>query len=96
MHEMPMCRAVLEAVEDRAGDRPVEQVGVRVGEDLGVLPDVFEQGFQVLAQGGVADGATTEVEAVDGDELVLTWIRYREVATTEPATTEPATTTEGT
>lgn len=76
MHEMGMCQAVLDAVEDRAGGRRVERVGVRVGEDLRVLPDVFQQGFQVLAAGGVAEGAITEVEATDGDELMLLWIRY--------------------
>ena len=80
MHEMPMCQAVLDAVERRAADRPVDRIGVRVGADLHVLPEVFEQGFQVLAQGGPADGATMEVEPVPGDELVLTWVRYRQPA----------------
>lgn len=76
MHEMGMCKAVLDAVEHRAGDRKVERVGVLVGDDLAVVPDVFEQGFQVLAEGGVAEGATTELEKTDGDELMLLWIRY--------------------
>ncbi len=76
MHEMGMCQAVLDAVEHRAGGRRVERVGVRVGDDLRVVPDVFQQGFQVLAEGGVAEGATTEIEPTEGDELMLLWIRY--------------------
>ena len=75
---MGMCASVLEAVERRAGGRAVERIGVRVGDDLAVVPDVFEQGFQVLAQGGVADGATTEIETAEGDELMLLWIAYRD------------------
>lgn len=78
MHEMGMCQSVLAAVERRADGRRVERIGVRVGADLAVEPDVFEQGFQVLAQGGVADGATIELEPVPGDELVLVWLRYAE------------------
>lgn len=80
MHEMGMCQAVLDAVERRAVGRPVAAIGVRVGERLAVVPDVFQQGFQMLAQGGVADGATTQVEFVPEDELILTWVRYREPA----------------
>lgn len=76
MHEMGMCQSVLAAVERRAAGRRVERIGVQCGTDLAVVPEVFEQGFQVLAQGGVADGATTDVEIVPGDDLVLTWLRY--------------------
>lgn len=87
MHEMGMCQAVLDAVEQRANGRRVERVGVRAGRDLAVVPEVFEQGFRVLAQGGVADGATTDVELTDGDELVLTWLRYREPVDTDATPT---------
>lgn len=78
MHELGMCQSVVEAVERRAEGRPVDRIGVRVGRDLAVEPEVFQQGVLVMAQGGVADGVTTELEVVDGDELVLTWLRYRE------------------
>lgn len=79
MHEMGMCEGVLAAVERRAGGRPVDAVGVRIGAHLAVLPDVFEQSFQVAAQGGVAEGASVQIVAVPGDELVLEWLRYRPV-----------------
>lgn len=85
-----MCHAVLQAVERRAAGRRVERIGVRCGTDLAVVPEVFEQGFQVLAQGGVADGATTDVEIVPGDDLVLTWLRYSpETASAAPPPSRP-------
>lgn len=86
MHEMGMCQAVLEAVERRAAGRRVDRIGVRCGTALAVVPEVFEQGFQVLAQGGIAHGATADVEIVPGDDLVLTWLRYSsETAPAPPA-----------
>lgn len=77
VHEMGMCEGVLEAVERRAGGRAVEAVGVRIGDHLAVVPEVFEQSFQIAAQGGVADGAAVQITPVPGDELVLEWLRYR-------------------
>jgi hydrogenase nickel incorporation protein HypA/HybF len=80
MHELGMSEGVLAAVEKRAAGRSVDAIGVRVGERLAVVPEAFEQSFQVVAQGGVADGATVEITAVPGDELMLEWLRYRAAA----------------
>ena len=76
MHELGMCASVPEAVEQRAAGRRVERIGVRIGRSLAVVPEVFQQGFQVLAQGGVAAGAATEVETTEGEDLMLVWISY--------------------
>lgn len=64
MHEIGMCESVVRAVEQRAGERPVARVGVRVGALLRVVPESFEQAFEMVAAGGVADGASTEVTIV--------------------------------
>lgn len=64
MHEIGMCESVVRAVEQRAGDRPVARVGVRVGALLRVVPESFEQAFEMVAAGGVADGASPEVTIV--------------------------------
>ncbi len=61
MHEMSYSEGVLEAVERRAKGRPVERIGVRIGAVHRVVPEVFEQSFQLAAAGGPAEGATTEV-----------------------------------
>lgn len=64
MHEMGYCEGVLEAVERRAGGRPVTRIGVRIGAVHRVVAEAFEQSFQVAAAGGPAEGATTEVVVV--------------------------------
>lgn len=64
MHESGYCDGVLEAVERRAAGRPVARIGVRVGALHRVVPEAFEQSFQHVAAGGVADGAVTEVVTV--------------------------------
>ena len=64
MHEAGFCHGVLHAVEDRAAGRPVARIGVRVGSLHRVVPAAFEQSFQMMAAGGVADGAGTEVTIV--------------------------------
>lgn len=64
MHELSYGEGVLQAVEQRAAGRAVARVGVRVGCLHRVVPAAFEQSFQLVAAGGVADGATTEVVVV--------------------------------
>src|SRR4051794_17734949 len=64
MHEMSYCEGVLEAVERRAAGRPVTRGGVRIGAVHRVVPDAFEQSFQMAATGGPAEGASTEVVVV--------------------------------
>ncbi|MEO8328529.1 MAG: hydrogenase maturation nickel metallochaperone HypA [Candidatus Nanopelagicales bacterium] len=64
MHELGYCEAVLDAVERRAAGRSVARVRVRVGSVYQIVPEAFEMSFQLVAAGGVADGATTEVSIV--------------------------------
>ncbi len=113
MHEMSYCEGVLEAVHRRAGNRRVTRVGVRIGAVHRVVADAFEQSFQLVAMGGPAEGATTEVVVVPvlghcmdcradfaspdpspacpscgsldvaaegGDDVVLEWLQYADVA----------------
>jgi hydrogenase nickel incorporation protein HypA/HybF len=64
MHEIGYCEGVVDAVERRAAGRRVARVGVRVGVLHRIVPDAFEQSFQLVAAGGVADGARTDVTVV--------------------------------
>lgn len=64
MHELGYCEGVVDAVERRAAGRPVARVGVRVGALHRFEPAAFEQSFQLVAMGGVADGAATELVIV--------------------------------
>jgi hydrogenase nickel incorporation protein HypA/HybF len=64
MHEVGMCEGVVAAVERRAEGRPVARVGVRVGASLRVVPEAFQQAFELVAAGGVAEGAEAIVTMV--------------------------------
>jgi hydrogenase nickel incorporation protein HypA/HybF len=64
VHEIGYCDGVLEAVERRASGRRVARIGVRIGALHRVVPDAFEQSFQHVAAGGVAEGASTELTTV--------------------------------
>ena len=61
MHELGLCSSIVEAVERRAGERPVARVRVRVGCLHHVHPDAFDQSFAIAAQGTVAEDATAEL-----------------------------------
>lgn len=62
MHEIGYCAGVLDAVERRAGGRPVARIGVLVGALHRISPAAFEQSFRMVADGGIAAGASTDVQ----------------------------------
>ena len=82
MHELGLCSSIVEAVERRAGERPVARVRVRVGELNHVHPEAFTQSFEIAAMGTVAEGADAELVLVEGEELTLELIEYRPPAGT--------------
>lgn len=61
MHELGLCESIVNAVEARAGERPVARVRVRVGSLHHVHPEAFDQSFAVAAAGGVAEDAAAEL-----------------------------------
>jgi len=61
---MSYCEGVVAAVERRANGRPVARVGVRIGTVHRVVPDAFQQSFELAAAGGVAADAATELVVV--------------------------------
>jgi hydrogenase nickel incorporation protein HypA/HybF len=61
MHELGLCSSIVDAVERRAGDRPVARVRVQVGRLHHVHPEAFEQSFAVAALGTVAEDAAADL-----------------------------------
>jgi hydrogenase nickel incorporation protein HypA/HybF len=61
MHELGLCTSIVDAIEKRAGDRPVAHVRVRVGRLHHVHPEAFEQSFTVAAMGSVAENADADL-----------------------------------
>jgi hydrogenase nickel incorporation protein HypA/HybF len=64
VHELGLCSSIIDAVERRAGDRPVASVRIQVGRLHHVHPDAFEQSFAVAARGTVAEDAAAELVLV--------------------------------
>lgn len=64
MHEFGVAAAVLEAVDTRAAGRAVSAVRLHVGALQRLDRAVFDQAFAMIADGGVADGATVDVVEV--------------------------------
>ncbi|MCD2192835.1 hydrogenase maturation nickel metallochaperone HypA [Actinomycetospora endophytica] len=87
MHEFGVAAAVLDAVEARADGRAVSAVRLHVGALQRLDREVFDGAFAMIAEGGIADGATVDVVEVavevrcrgcssttTGDELIVTCV----------------------
>jgi hydrogenase nickel incorporation protein HypA/HybF len=61
MHEVGLVEGIVETVRQRAGDRPVARVRVRIGT-LHHAPDgPMEQAFEMVVAGTELEGATLEL-----------------------------------
>lgn len=61
MHELGLCTSIVDAVERRAGDRPVREVRIRVGRLHHVHPEAFDQSFAMAALGTIVEGAAADL-----------------------------------
>jgi hydrogenase nickel incorporation protein HypA/HybF len=61
VHELGLCSSIVDAIEHRAGERPVAKVRIRVGRLHHVHPEAFDQSFAVAAQGTIAEDALAEL-----------------------------------
>ena len=64
MHEFGLCDGIVEAVQKRAGGRPVARVRVRVGTLHRVVAAAFQQAFTHAAEGTEAERATVDLVIV--------------------------------
>lgn len=71
MHEVSLGEAILDAVERRAAGRKVRRVKVRVGAQHHAVGPALDQGWTLVSEGTVAEGAVLEVVDVPGEELIL-------------------------
>ena len=76
MHEVSFGEAILDAVERRAAGRKVRRVKVRVGAHHAVVGPALDQGWELVSEGTVAEGAALDVVQVPGEELVLESLEY--------------------
>ena len=64
MHEMAICRNILEIIEDQARAKDfarVRRISVEIGPLAGVEVEALRFGFDVVTRGSVADGAVLDI-----------------------------------
>jgi hydrogenase nickel incorporation protein HypA/HybF len=61
VHELGLCTSIVDAIERRAGQRPVAHVRIRVGRLHHVHPEAFDQSFAIAAMGTVVESAAAEL-----------------------------------
>ncbi|WP_328320251.1 hydrogenase maturation nickel metallochaperone HypA/HybF [Streptomyces sp. NBC_00388] len=66
MHELSITQSVVDMVCERAGDRPVRTVSVRVGVLTAVVAESMRFCFDLVTEGTVAEGARLEIDQPPG------------------------------
>jgi len=61
MHEVGLVEGIVEAVERRAGGRPVARVRVRIGTLHRASDGPMEQAFELVGAGTIVEGARLEL-----------------------------------
>ena len=67
MHEFAIAQSLLEIIEQGAlpyGGAKVTGVKLLIGKLSGVLPDALKFAFEAISVGGIAEGASLEIEEV--------------------------------
>ncbi|UCC66629.1 MAG: hydrogenase maturation nickel metallochaperone HypA [Deltaproteobacteria bacterium] len=67
MHELAIAQSLLKIVEEEAlpyQGAKVTRVKLLIGRLSGVVPDALKFAFEVISQGGVAEGASLEIQEV--------------------------------
>ena len=74
MHEMSLAEGVLQLVEEtavREKAQRVKLVVLEIGRLSSVEPEAMRFCFEAVASGGIADGATLEIDVVPGEGWCL-------------------------
>ncbi len=71
MHELGLAEGIMTVAIDMAGERTVNRIVVRIGEEQRIVPDSLEFGFQLLAEGTVCEGASLHCVQVPGIEVLV-------------------------
>jgi len=69
MHELALCRAVVETAVRHASGRPVTRVSLRVGRLRQAIPGTLDFYFDIVARGTPCEGARLE------HTVVPAWLR---------------------
>jgi len=74
MHEMALCRNIVEVIREQAeaqGFRAVKTVRLSIGTLSHVEPQALEFGFDAASRGTIAEGARLEIERPEGQAFCM-------------------------
>jgi len=71
MHELGLAEGIMTVAIDMSGERPVNRIVVRIGEEQRIVPDSLEFGFQLLAEGTACEGAVLQCIVVPGIDVLV-------------------------
>ena len=64
MHELSLCGAIIDTVEEHAGGRPVRCVRLRIGHFRQVVPEAMGHAWALRTSGSTLDGSVLEIDHV--------------------------------
>jgi hydrogenase nickel incorporation protein HypA/HybF len=66
MHELGITRSIVGIVAEQAAGRKVTRVTLEIGKLSAVMPDAIRFCFDVVAKGGLLDGAALDIIEIAG------------------------------
>ena len=69
MHELSLCRSLLDIINEHAAGKPfkcVKKVTLEVGQLAAVDESALRFGFEIVTKGTLAEGAVLDIITVDG------------------------------
>lgn len=67
MHELAIAKGIIDIVNSEAKDKGFQRVleiGLRVGEYSGIVPECIREFFPIAAAGSPAEGAVLEIQTI--------------------------------
>jgi hydrogenase nickel incorporation protein HypA/HybF len=71
VHELSITQSIVELVSDHAAGQKVKRVTLEVGKFAGVMRDAVQFCFDLAAQGTVLEGASLEINEIEGRSLCV-------------------------
>lgn len=69
MHELGIVMELLDVVTERSNGAKVARIVVEVGTLTAVMPEAMQFSFEVAREGTVAEDASLEIVATDGEDI---------------------------
>lgn len=72
MHELSLCRSIIDIVNERVADKScqrVKKITIETGQLAGIDESALRFGFDVVSKGTVAESAILEIMTIEGQAM---------------------------